>query len=58
MEMERQENEQVALWNGSAGRAWVDEQALLDRVLAPFEVLLVDAVRASAARPPRLFIGP
>lgn len=50
MEMERQENEQVALWNGSAGRAWVDEQALLDRVLAPFEELLVDAVRASGAR--------
>lgn len=50
MDIERQENEQVALWNGSAGRAWVDEQALLDRVLAPFEDLLVDAVRASGAR--------
>ena len=50
MEMERQENEQIALWNGIAGQAWVDEQALLDRVLAPFQELLVDAVRASPAR--------
>lgn len=50
MEMERNESEQATLWNGTAGRAWVDEQALLDRVLAPFGDLLVDAVRASPAR--------
>ncbi|HYR08217.1 MAG TPA: methyltransferase domain-containing protein, partial [Longimicrobium sp.] len=50
MEMERHNDEQVTLWNGVAGQAWVDEQALLDRVLAPFQELLVDAVRASAAR--------
>jgi SAM-dependent methyltransferase len=50
METEHHENEQVTLWNGSAGQAWVDEQALLDRVLAPFQDLLVEAVRVSSAR--------
>lgn len=50
METERRNDEQITLWNGTAGQAWVDEQALLDRVLAPFEALLVDAVRASPAR--------
>ncbi len=48
--MERQENAQATLWNGTSGCAWVDEQPLLDGILAPFEDLLVDAVRASAAR--------
>ena len=50
MEMERHNDEQITLWNGTAGRAWVDEQALLDRVLAPFQDLLLEAVRASPAR--------
>lgn len=50
MEMERHENEQTTLWNGVAGQAWVDEQALLDRTLAPFQELLVEAVRAAGAR--------
>lgn len=50
MKMERHNDEQITLWNGVAGQAWVDEQALLDRVLAPFEDLLVEAVRASGAR--------
>lgn len=50
MEMERNNDEQITLWNSVAGQAWVDEQALLDRVLAPFQDLLVEAVRASAAR--------
>jgi SAM-dependent methyltransferase len=40
--------EQTTLWNGVAGRAWVDRQALLDRVLEPFETLLTDAVAAKA----------
>jgi SAM-dependent methyltransferase len=35
-------DDQVALWNGPAGQAWVDKQALLDRLLQPFEDLLVD----------------
>jgi SAM-dependent methyltransferase len=37
-------NEQAALWNGPAGRAWVDAQELLDATLKPFEELLVEAV--------------
>jgi SAM-dependent methyltransferase len=37
------EDEQEALWNGPAGHAWVDEQEVLDRVLRPFEELLVGA---------------
>jgi SAM-dependent methyltransferase len=41
--MTRIEDEQEALWNGPAGRAWVDEQEVLDRVLRPFEELLVGA---------------
>jgi SAM-dependent methyltransferase len=36
--------EQRAIWNGAGGRAWVESQALLDRMLQPFEDLLVDAI--------------
>ena len=42
-------DEQSALWNGLAGRAWVATQELLDRMLKPFEDLLVEAVADSAA---------
>ncbi len=42
--------EQIALWNDTAGRAWVETQETLDAVLAPFERLLVEAVAASKAR--------
>jgi SAM-dependent methyltransferase len=31
---------QAARWNGSSGSAWVEMQDVLDRVLAPFEILL------------------
>ncbi len=37
-------DEQVELWNGIAGCAWVEEQELLDRMFKPFEELLADAV--------------
>ncbi|MDC0740744.1 class I SAM-dependent methyltransferase [Polyangium mundeleinium] len=40
------EDEQTKLWNGPAGRAWVDQQALLDQMFKPFEDLLVEAVAA------------
>jgi len=40
-------SEQSALWNGTAGQAWVESQALLDQVLQPFEDLLVNAVSAA-----------
>jgi SAM-dependent methyltransferase len=42
------DNEQTALWNGLAGRAWVEGQALLDHVFRPLEDLLVDAVTAGS----------
>ncbi len=35
---------QSAHWNGAAGRAWVDGQTLMDRVLQPYEDRLVEAV--------------
>jgi SAM-dependent methyltransferase len=44
------QSEQTALWNGAAGRAWVDAQDVLDRLFSPFKDLLVEAVRAASAR--------
>lgn len=38
------DNEQATLWNGVAGRAWVELQESLDQVFKPFEDLLVEAV--------------
>ena len=46
----RTNEEQIALWNDTAGRAWVDLQETLDRVLEPFEDLLVEAVAARHAQ--------
>jgi SAM-dependent methyltransferase len=43
------EGEQAALWNGVAGRAWVDAQKLLDQVFRPFADLLVEAVVSGRA---------
>lgn len=40
---------QAALWNGRAGRAWVQGQAMLDRMFEPFETLLADAAAAQPA---------
>jgi SAM-dependent methyltransferase len=48
--IQRQSDDQAKLWNGSAGCAWVEAHALLDRTLQPFEDLLVEAVAASGAR--------
>ncbi|MBI3898467.1 MAG: methyltransferase domain-containing protein [Gammaproteobacteria bacterium] len=42
--------EQTTLWNGVAGRAWVEAQELLDRMFKPLEDLLVDAVGAGPVR--------
>ena len=50
MEAVQTKDEQAKLWNGSAGCAWVEAQALLDRILQPFEDVLVAAVAASGAR--------
>jgi SAM-dependent methyltransferase len=38
------DSEQATLWNGVAGCAWVELQESLDRILKPFEDLLVEAV--------------
>lgn len=40
------DHEQSALWNGLAGRAWVEAQDLLDQMFKPLEELLVQAVFA------------
>jgi len=42
--------EQAALWNGTAGEAWVNQQKLLDASFARFEQLLVDEVVKTGAR--------
>jgi SAM-dependent methyltransferase len=42
--------DQIALWNGTAGQAWVDRQASLDRLFEPFERLLADAAAERNAR--------
>jgi SAM-dependent methyltransferase len=41
---------QTELWNGPAGRAWVDAQEWLDRAFKPFEDLLVDEVTKESPR--------
>ncbi len=41
--------EQAALWNGRAGSAWVQTQAVLDAMFQPLEARLTSAVRAEGA---------
>ena len=43
-------DEQMEIWNGRSGRAWVESQTLLDDLFKGFEALLVDAVAAVHAR--------
>ena len=38
------DDEQTRLWNGLAGRSWVEARELLDQMFKPFEFLLVGAV--------------
>jgi SAM-dependent methyltransferase len=40
---------QAARWNGPAGHAWVEAQALLDQLYQPFEDLLVHGVSTARA---------
>jgi len=47
---QRANADQIALWNDTAGRAWVDRQESLDRLFEPFEELLVEAVARSKAQ--------
>ena len=46
MDVTHQTDEQTRLWNGLAGRAWVEVHELLDRMFEPFEEMLVEAVCA------------
>ena len=39
-------NDQAKHWNGPAGVAWVDTQAVLDALFKPFEAMLVEAASA------------
>jgi SAM-dependent methyltransferase len=39
-------SDQATLWNGLSGSAWVELRESLDRILKPFEDLLVEAVSA------------
>jgi ubiquinone/menaquinone biosynthesis C-methylase UbiE len=43
-------DEQMALWNGRSGNAWVDLQAALDQLFLPFEHMMVEAVAAGSHR--------
>src|SRR5581483_5962430 len=43
------DDDQQALWNGIAGRGWVEAQAITDRMFNPIEDLLVEAVAAGPA---------
>jgi ubiquinone/menaquinone biosynthesis C-methylase UbiE len=42
--------EMAALWNGASGKAWVDEQVLLDQTFERIEAMLAGEVEASGAR--------
>jgi SAM-dependent methyltransferase len=51
MDVSQQRNhEQEALWNGRAGRSWVESQDLLEQMYRPFEDRLVEAVSAAGGR--------
>ncbi|HEY2981668.1 MAG TPA: class I SAM-dependent methyltransferase [Anaerolineales bacterium] len=43
------DDEQTKLWNGRAGRAWVEAQEVLDQMFKPFEDLLLEVVSAGSA---------
>ncbi|MCK1639877.1 class I SAM-dependent methyltransferase [Bradyrhizobium sp. 157] len=40
----RGDDEQMRLWNGPAGRAWLGTQDLIEQMFKPFEEMLVEAV--------------
>lgn len=45
------DDDQTALWNGPAGRAWVDAQGALDQMLKPLEDFLVEGLCAADSVP-------
>ncbi len=48
------DQDQATLWNGSAGSAWVDAQAVMDPMLRPFQDLLVESLSAGGSVPGRV----
>lgn len=50
-------HEQSTAWNGASGKAWVETQALLDVMFAPFEDILVEAVLSADAGKRVLDVG-
>ena len=51
MEMNEVKNEaQVQLWNGAAGRAWADLEALIETAFSPIETWLADEAERRRAR--------
>jgi SAM-dependent methyltransferase len=46
--MAANDNAQAALWNGSAGNAWVDNRDLLEELFRPFEALLAAPIQTGA----------
>ena len=50
MNIDQKETGLATAWNDVAGHAWVDLQAVLDRLFAPFEAMLVDGAVARGAR--------
>jgi SAM-dependent methyltransferase len=44
----RKQDDQEALWNGTAGQAWVAVQATIDQAFRPFEDLLAQAIPAAS----------
>lgn len=42
--------DQSVLWNSTGGRAWVVNQATMDRMFEPFEPILMDALPAGAGQ--------
>ena len=52
MDVARQiDDEQTKLWNGPAGRAWIDAQECLDQMFKPLEDLLVEAAFSGGSVP-------
>lgn len=49
-DMNQANADQIALWNGCAGRGWVEAQESLDRLFEPFQELLVEAVAKRKAQ--------
>src|SRR5690554_1812577 len=45
----RDASQQETLWNGAAGRAWVDAQETLDQMLRPFADLLTAAASGAVS---------